>query len=345
MFRCRPWADTCSDADIHSRRCRGYPQEMARIDDPLEERDEPPPRITPVTRRDIFDYLRTDGAPWWGRVDEVNFLDRLYDLDDLPTTDSRVGQYPNARADVHQHRFNNEDWPDDWVFSDSRFDLASGPDEVLLGFLAHVVHPIVQPDAERAREIADEVNRILAPDGWTLKPQGQMSGRPVYAPARTGTGATPALSFAHEVATRVDAEHISQQITRMEGAVETDPELAIGTAKEFVESICRTILDDWQIDHNKKDDVPALVKKTTKALRLTPDDVADTAKAAQTIKRMLNNLGTIVQGSAELRNAYGTGHGKSKKQSQQLTPRHARLAVGAAATLAVFLWETHEARG
>jgi len=81
------------------------------------------------------------------------------------------------------------------------------------------------------------------------------------------------------------------------------------------------------------------------ALQLTADDIADTVKAAETIKRMLNNLGTIVQGSAELRNEYGTGHGKSKTQARQgLKPRQARLAVGAASTLGVFLWETHEER-
>lgn len=60
---------------------------------------------------------------------------------------------------------------------------------------------------------------------------------------------------------------------------------------------------------------------------------------------MLMNMATLVQGAAELRNAYGTGHGKSKSQaSYRLEPRHARLAVGAAATLGVFLYETHEAR-
>jgi hypothetical protein len=59
------------------------------------------------------------------------------------------------------------------------------------------------------------------------------------------------------------------------------------------------------------------------------------------------NLATLVQGSAELRNAYGTGHGRSQMQArrQRLTPRHARLAVGSAATLGVFLYETHEERG
>jgi Abortive infection C-terminus len=95
----------------------------------------------------------------------------------------------------------------------------------------------------------------------------------------------------------------------------------------------------------KNDDLLVLVRKTIKVLRLTPDDIASTASAAETIKRMLMNLATLVQGSAELRNAYGTGHGKSKSQAEQrLRPRHARLAVDAAATLGVFRQETHEDR-
>jgi hypothetical protein len=53
---------------------------------------------------------------------------------------------------------------------------------VLLGFLAQMVHPVVQPDAERAREIVEQLNELLAPDHWMLKPHKQMSGRPVYAP-------------------------------------------------------------------------------------------------------------------------------------------------------------------
>lgn len=316
---------------------------MARLARPAPDDDgDPSRRITSLTRRDIFDYIRTEGGPWWGQLDEVDFLARMYDLEALPSTDYR---FKSASEDIWQHRINNLDWDDNWVFSDSRLELASGPDEVLLEFLGQLIHPIVQPNADRAREIVERLNELLAPDGWMLKEHKQISGRPVYAPARTGTGTGTAVEFAHAVATRIDTAHISQQLTRMEGAVDSDPELAIGTAKEFVESICKTILDDRRVQHGKKDDLPALVKKTTKALRLTPDDIADTAKAADTIKKMLNNLGTIVQGSTELRNAYGTGHGKSKTQARsRLKPRHARLAVGAAATLAGFLWETHEAR-
>jgi hypothetical protein len=308
----------------------------------LDDGSGPARRITPLTRRDIFDYIRTEGGPWWGRLNEVDLLTRVYDLEALPSTDAR---FKGASRDIWQHRVNNLDWDDDWIFSDSRFQLAGGPDEVVLEFLAQLVHPVVQPSAERAREIVEHLNELLAPDGWMLKEHKQMSGRPVYAPARTGAGSGTAVTFAHDVATRIDATHISQQLTRMEGAVDTDPELAIGTGKEFVESVCKTILDERQVAHDKKDDMQALVKKVSKTLKLTPDDIADTAKAANTIKKMLNNLGTIVQGSAELRNAYGTGHGKSKSQATSaLKPRHARLAVGAEATLGVFLWETHEER-
>jgi hypothetical protein len=312
-------------------------------DDLFDERPDRSRRITPVTRRDIFDYLRTDGGPWWGRIEEAAFLARLYDLEALPSTDSR---YTTASRDILQHRENNYDWDDDWVFDDPRFKLASGPDEVLLGFLAQMVHPVVQPDTGRAAKIVSDLNDLLALDGWMLRSHKQISGRPVYAPARTESGAGVAVSFAHEMAARINAEYISQQVTRMEGAVDTEPELAIGTAKEFLESICKTILDERQEPYGKNDDIPALVRKTTKVLQLMPDDIDATARAADTIKRMLMNLATLAQGSAELRNAYGTGHGKSKSQAKQrLTPRHARLAIGSAATLGVFLHETHEARG
>jgi hypothetical protein len=54
---------------------------------------------------------------------------------------SRKTRHPNAGGDIVQHRIANHDWDDDWVFDDPRFRLASGPNEVLLGFLAQMAHP------------------------------------------------------------------------------------------------------------------------------------------------------------------------------------------------------------
>ena len=297
--------------------------------------------ITLVTRRTIFDYFRLGDVWWAGQMDEVAFLARLYDLDAMPSTDPR---FSTAAGDIRQHRFNNHDWDDEWIFTDPRLRLASGPDDVLLEFLCQSVHPVVRPDAEDAARIVTALNDMLRPDGWQLTISGRLSGRPVYTPARLGEGAGAALRFAHETATRVDSAYISRQVTRMEEAVQSDPDLAIGTAKEFIETVCKTILDALNIRYSKNDDLPALVKNTTKALGISRDDVDPAAPAADTIKRILSNLGQIAQGTAELRNAYGTGHGRSGNGRSALQPRHARLVVGAAAALASFLYDTYEYR-
>ena len=55
-------------------------------------------------------------------------------------------------------------------------------------------------------------------------------------------------------------------------------------------------------------------------------------------------MGSVARGLGELRNLYGTGHGKDGT-TRGLATRHARLAVGAAGTLATFPLETHLERG
>jgi hypothetical protein len=141
--------------------------------------------ITAVTRRDIFDFLREDAGPWWGRLDEVNFLEALYDLDALPSSDPRHATAAAAAAeDIIRHRVANLDWDDDWVFSDSRFQLSDGADPVLLDFLARMAHPLVRPDTGQATKLVTRLNSLLAPDGWELRASGFISGRPVYAASR-----------------------------------------------------------------------------------------------------------------------------------------------------------------
>lgn len=139
------------------------------------------PSITTVTRHDIFNYLRGISSPWWGKLDEVTFLEDLYDVD-RPTSENSL--LPTVRADIQQHRINNYDLPDDWIFEDSRLELSDGPDEALLAFLARTVYPEVAADIEEAAKQVEELNRLLAPDGWGLRPYEFLSGRPIYTPVR-----------------------------------------------------------------------------------------------------------------------------------------------------------------
>lgn len=151
----------------------------------------------------------------------------------------------------------------------------------------------------------------------------------------------PSLDDLKQKADNLNANHLAEQIRRMEDSVETDPTLAIGTAKELIETCCKTILAERGKTLTGTPDIPILTKETLKELKLVPEGVPNSARGADVIKRILSNLSTVGHGLAELRGLYGTGHGQHGSTAG-LAPRHAKLAVGAAATLAIFLFETHE---
>lgn len=152
------------------------------------------------------------------------------------------------------------------------------------------------------------------------------------------------LDSLKKVTEKLDLHSIDKQIKRMEESVEKDPDLAIGTSKELIESCCKTILHEMNIPFDeKKTDLPQLSKLTLENLKLTPETVDPKAKGAEVTKRLLGNLGQIAHGMAELRNLYGTGHGKTGKSSS-LQARHARLAVSCASAFAHFVFETFEER-
>lgn len=295
--------------------------------------------ISEITRRDIRRLLIREKFVWSGDLGETEFLSRLYDLSKLPSFDTR---FADAARDIWQHRVNNYDWEDDWVFEDERLKLANGPDEVYLNFLAEMLHPAVQPDRDLAKRMVAMLNELLEPDGWRLTERSTISGRPIYGAQRL-TNARHALQAARNVAEAINEDYIHRQVNRMTSAVESDPELAIGTAKELIETVCHTLLAERGKPVTDKPDLSRLVRRTLKELKLIPHGIADEVKGAESIKSLLGNLAAMSQSMAELRNLYGTGHGKHSGR-RGLAPRHARLIVGAATTLVVFLFETHSER-
>jgi AbiJ N-terminal domain 3/Abortive infection C-terminus len=294
-------------------------------------------QISQITRRDIVDAISVEKINWSGRMEESEFLSRLFNLSSLPSNDHR---FKDAAGDIWQHRVNNFDWEDDWIFYDGRFSLMNGDDETFLAFLCETIHPVVRPDPSEAERLCQLYNQYLRNDGFQIVEKTRLSGKPVFIGRHVGIGIAPALGSAKATLGGTDPGYIAQQITRMEAAILNDPALAIGTAKELVETCCKTILEAREVTFSRSADLPELIKATVKVLELAPENIPDKNKAADTIKRLLNNLATISQGIAELRNQYGTGHGKAAG-SKGLGPRHAKLAVGAASTLAVFLAETH----
>lgn len=295
--------------------------------------------ITSITRRDIIDYFAVSGFRWSGSLDEAEFLGRLYDMDKIKSSDNR---FKHVSSDIWQHRVNNDDWPDDWIFTDARFGLESS-DEKLLRFVAETVHPVVRRDREEVATLVREMNDRLRHDGWELAEAETISGRACYAAQRVRSGAVMAVTRARAAVDVLDAAWMRGEIQRMDRAVEADPSLAIGTAKDLVETCCKTILSRRGIEPPKGADLPKLVKMTATELKLIPDGISEAAKGADTIRLILRNLATITQGLAELRGLYGTGHGRDGKY-RGLGPRHARLAVASAIAFVDFVVDTYRER-
>ena len=292
-------------------------------------------QITEVTRRNIADSFVLNKVNWSGRFEEQQFLARLYDLSAMPSKDRR---YSSASEDIRKHRVMNSDWSNDWVFYDSRFNLINAPDEEFIRFLCEMLHPAVQSQTDEVERIRGLINEHLVKDGWELREQMTISGRPVFAAARVVEVNAHTAEAAKVVTQSIDAEYVSRQVTRMQSALGAEPDVAIGTAKEFVETICKTILRERGLTLDPNEKMPRLVKQVAASLDLIPKEIGGDSKATETAKRLLSSLGTVADGLAELRNLHGTGHGKDAN-TIGLELRHARLAVGSATTLAVFLWE------
>ncbi len=294
-------------------------------------------KVSRTTRKNIFDVVSVEQLPWHGRLDEIAFLQRVYDLQKMTSMDHRLA---NAEQDIKQHRLNFRDWPDDWIFSDPRFQLLAGTDELFLNFLCEMVHPVVSPDEATTRQLVELLNEHLAPDGFELVERFRLKGRPVWTAVQRGPAGSAAIAAVAVARAVFDFDYIRAQLTRMQTAVETDPALAIGTAKELVESTCKAILDARGVMAPKRSDLPKLAHLAMAELQLVPDQVTNSGRASDSARMMGSSLSGLVASISELRNQHGTGHGQAPARSG-LSARHARLVVGAASTLAVFLWETH----
>jgi hypothetical protein len=297
------------------------------------------PKISRITRQNIFDGLMLEKVLWYGQKDDVEFLQRLYDLSALPSTD---GRYKDAAGDIWQHRVNNYDWDDDWVYTDRRFGLLDCAPEQFLRFLCEVVHPLVRPDKEASTKLVEQFNDQLRKEGWMLVPEEKIAGRPRYVARRSNLGER-SVSRARSVADALDAGWMQKEIERLENAADSDPALAIGTAKELVETCCKSILTKQGISFSRGADLPELTKLLTKELKLVPEGISDSAKGSDVIRLILRNLTALTQYLAELRGLYGSGHGRDGKH-RGLEPRHARLAVAGAVAFIDFVTETYQER-
>ena len=145
-------------------------------------------KISDITRQDIQDIIKDgfvevfdepvyDGEageyvteskvymPFYGRLDEIGFFSRLYDLKSLPSHDSR---YRDALGDISCH-LRWGDYEEGWFFQDRRFKLLQGDgDEPLLSFICEMLHPAVRIEKSPWKSYLEKFNELLHADGYEL---------------------------------------------------------------------------------------------------------------------------------------------------------------------------------
>lgn len=115
-----------------------------------------------------------------------------------------------------------------------------------------------------------------------------------------------------------------------------DPDGAITAARSLIESVCKQILTERDIDYEDSYDLPKLFKTTAKCLNLAPELHNDGI-----IKQILSGIQTTVHGFSALRNELSDAHGQPKG-GYRANSRHAEFAVNLAGSTASFLIKTHQ---
>jgi hypothetical protein len=144
-----------------------------------------------------------------------------------------------------------------------------------------------------------------------------------------------------DLASLTDPGAITEHLTRLR-AIDSaaDPALAIGTAKDLIESTVKVVLNDLGEPVDNRTDLPKLIDRLHRRLDADPSSIDGTDPAAPAVRRILGGLKSVALGAVELRNQVGTGHGRiaaTALSSDQL----GRIAVDTACTYCGALLALH----
>jgi hypothetical protein len=152
----------------------------------------------------------------------------------------------------------------------------------------------------------------------------------------TGTGlASETLAQALE---EHDLDTIELEFRRALQTITDDPGAAITAGCAILEAFFKFYLEEKGVELPSKQTVKPLWGLVQKELGLDPKHQADTD-----IQRILSGITSVVDGVGALRTHAGSAHGGGKLR-YRVKPRHAKLLINSAHTLALFLIETWKER-
>lgn len=199
----------------------------------------------------------------------------------------------------------------------------------------------VSPEVKYGKDQVDWVNRInkhLEKDSFGLIPDGEISGEVIYRIKESNNIqelGIPSKSLEEKIR-YTGIEPIEEEFKKALENVDKKPKDAVEAAKNILESTFRSLLDDRDYNLNGKEKFPELWAMVKKELNMKQDN--------NNLKNIASGLGTVVNSINDLRNDVGGGHGVSGSPKTNIklfkpAPRHARLAINAAHTIVVYIFE------
>ena len=150
-----------------------------------------------------------------------------------------------------------------------------------------------------------------------------------------GLNSVPAEGSISDVLLRFDEGGVHEAWAKALERRQSDPAGAITAARTLIESVCKRILDELDIEYDSdKIELHQLYKKVADSLNISPSQHTETI-----FKQILGGCSAVVNGLGNLRNKLGDAHGAGTR-SVKPSPRHAELAVNLAGAMALFLVET-----
>lgn len=111
-----------------------------------------------------------------GSGDILYFLNLIWPLRDMPSTDSR---FPNAYQDAMQHLINNDDWTIEFTFLD-RFKLIDGEEQDFVRFIEAVLSPSVRKSKDEILKYYQIITPFLRTTDVRLAIVDYFEELPVY---------------------------------------------------------------------------------------------------------------------------------------------------------------------
>lgn len=187
--------------------------------------------------------------------------------------------------------------------------------------------PSIEWDNDTARE---KIQQVLVQTKLQYVQGGKVVSAlaPLGAPSRTLE--TMLKSF--------DYKAVDEEFSRALLNVDSEPREAVSAASNILESFCKVYIVDNGLEMPSKQDLKPLWTVVRKHLGFDPGVIVD-----QDLQTILTGLFATVEGIGALRTHASSAHGAGRT-SYRLESRHARLAIHAAHTVALFALETWDKR-